>query len=345
MDLQKFERDVQNKYATEYGSDVDKNVADIIEYVAQEWSIPSDKLSQHELKVITKTIVDTETNVLHDEVQDLLVQKERIERQLERKRDDLQEAKYKVFDAIETTLDETSFETLGKLHQIKLQTIDLFDMLEEMVESAIVTTLEKGHDTEETIEEITKELTFETLSEGPLSTIRIRTVMSAILQTATDVADASPTKGEEIIRGTMRGMRTGLVKSISHFKKQLLYMPDEAKSLLTSGYDGLHDELQRSDQLFTQLVDAIAEKSSSTSKTLIEKISKEIHYDLQELLQISKETVEILRDRFSQVVQRSTALKSNTAKEAKRMGAQAWVSAKGAMNSAIQNAKGRIEKK
>ena len=345
MNLKEFEDDVRSTYTKKRSKELKKRVASLFDHIHTEWQLSNESLSQNELKILSETILEHETKTLHDEVQDLLEQRERIERQLERASEKFQGAKYRIFDAIEESLGETSFQTLGKLHQVKLQSIDLLDMLEEMVESAIVTTLEKGHDTEETIEEITKELTFETLSEGPLSTIRIRQVLSTILQAAIEVADATPNKGEEIIRGTMRGIRSGLIKSISNFKKQLIYMPEEARSALVEGYESLHNELQRSDLLFAQMVDSIAEKSSSTSQALLEKISKEIHYDLKELVQISKETVEIMRDRVSSAVQRSSDFSTQTANEAKRMGVQAWASAKTAVNSALNNAKGRIDKK
>ncbi len=345
MNLNKFEDDLRSTYAKKRSKELTKRVASLFEHIHDEWSLNNEALSLGELKIISTTILERETKTLHNEVQDLLDQKERIERQLERASEEFQNTKYIIFDAIEESLGETSFQTLGKLHQIKLQSIDLLDMLEEMVESAIVATLEKGHDTEETIEEITKELTFETLSEGPLSTIRIRQVLSTILETSIEMADATPNKAEEIIRGTMRGIRSGLIKSISNFKRQLIYMPDEAKLALIDGYESLHNELQRSDLLFTQMVHSIAEKSSTSSKALLEKISKELHYDLQELVQISKETVEIMRDRVSSAVQRSSELSAQTAKEAKRMGFNVWSSAKMAVSSALKNAKGRIEKK
>ncbi len=345
MDLGKFERDVRHKYENEQNGDLHEKVVDIFKHVGEEWKIASGELTEQELKVLTIAVLESETKVLHDEVQDLLVEKERIERQLERKSDIFQEAKHEVFNAIEHALDKPSVNTLAKLHRIKLQSIDLFDMLEEMIESAIVTTLEKGHDTEETIEEITKEITYETLSEGPLSTVRIRSVVSSIIQTAVDVADATPNQAEEILRGTLRGVRSGLVKSISRFKKQLLYMPEEVKTLMTDGFESLQDELQRADSLFTQVIQNVADKSSSTSKSLLEKISKEIHYDLQELLQISRETVDVMRNHLNDAIVRSASvLNSEKAQEAKRMGSQAWGAAVTAVGGAIKSAKSALDK-
>lgn len=345
MDLKKFERAIRHKYDEAQSDELHTKVTEIFKYIGDEWKIESGDLTEPELKIVATAVLENETKTLHDKVQELLVEKERIERQLERKSDIFQEAKHGVFNAIEAALEEPSVETLAKLHHIKLQSIDLFDMLEEMVESAIVTTLEKGQDTEETIEEITKEITYETLSEGPLSSVRIRSVVSSIIQTAVDVADATPNQAEEILRGTLRGVRSGLVKSISRFKKQLLYMPEEVKTIMTDGFESLQDELQRADSLFTQVIQNVADKSTSTSKALLEKISKEIHYDLQELLQISKETVEVMRNHLNDAFVRSAnVLNSEKAKEAKQMGSQAWSAAKTAVGGAIQSAKSALDK-
>jgi hypothetical protein len=72
-----------------------------------------------------------------------LAQKEQIERQISRKSEELQQFKYRFFDVLEKMFSDND-PLLEKLHQIKIQSVDLFDILEEMVESAIITTLEKA---------------------------------------------------------------------------------------------------------------------------------------------------------------------------------------------------------
>ncbi|MEA3523227.1 MAG: hypothetical protein U9R50_09630, partial [Campylobacterota bacterium] len=264
-------------------------------------------------------------------------QKERIERQIQRQREAFQESKYQVFDAIESNFNKNSQELQAKVHSVKLQSLDLFDMLEEMVESAIITTLEKGDDIEETIREFTKDITYETLREGALSAIRIRKVISIILDTSLDISEASPSHAEDIIRGSLRGIRAGLVRTLSRFKKQLIYMPEEAKISLFEN-DG---EPLKVDQLFTQVIqESSLETTRSCSQTLT-RITKEINYDMQELIELSRETIDAMRQYFGS----SKMLNSKTAKEAKRMGVSAWSSAKTAMNSAIQTAKEKIDTK
>ncbi len=337
MQMPQFERDIIDRYKKTSAQSLDERVQELVEHIQAEWDIKRDNLSLEQLKAVVNTVITQETAIVHDELQELLVQKERIERQIQKKRDTFQESKYKVFDAIEANLKDSTQELQARLHQVKLQSLDLFDMLEEMVESAIITTLEKGNDIEDTIREIAKELTYETLSEGALSSTRIRKVISIILSTAIDISEASPSHSEEILRGTLRGIRSGLVRSLSRFKKQLIYMPQEARVALFEN----DAEPLKVDKLFEQIIqDSSAETTQSCSQAL-EKITKEISYDMEELMDLSRETIEMVRERFIQ----SKMLNSKTAQEAKRMGVSAWGSAKTAMNNAIQTAKEKIDTK
>jgi hypothetical protein len=74
-----------------------------------------------------------------------------------------------------------------------------------------------------------------------------------------------------------------------------------------------------------------------------------MHYDLEELITISKEAAEAVRNRFSAfakgaVKTADSALRSETATEAKKMGKQAWSVARVALGSAIKSAKEVINK-
>lgn len=349
MDIEKYERNTRNFYKKNSGSSLDEKVSSVIAHIEEEWNVQKERLNFQELKVLAESVLELETENLHDQVQDLLAQKEQIERQLERKSLELQNAKYSIFNALEEKLGTDAPSVQRDLHQIKLQSIDLFDMLQEMVESAILTTLEKGHDVEDTIKEITKDITHETLNEGTMSTVRIRKIIYTILQSAISVSEATPNWAEEILRGTLRGIRSGLVKSIREFKQQLQYMPDEIKSDVLRDYTDL-DELKQTNLVFTQTIQSLSKTTDKSTEAMLMKVSKDIHLDMDELIIISKETVEVMKDRFSSVTKEamergSRALQSEKAQEAKRMGIQAWGAAKTALDTAIRTAKDRIEKK
>lgn len=310
------------------------------------------KLNLHEMKDITAEIVESRTKKLRDELQELILQKELIEKSLEKKSHELQETKYAIFNDIESVIDKEDTQTLSKLHQVKLQSIDLFELLGETVEGAIITALEKSKDSEakELIQEVIKELTYHTIKEGTLNTIRVRKILSTILHASIDIAEATPNTSEDILEATLRGMRAGLLESIDRFKKRLAYMPLEAKHILIEDYDTIMEDLNQTDTLFLQVVQTQANESDPVIRKILLDINKKMHYDLEELIHISKETAKVMKDRFSALAKTAvkkadTALKSETAKEAKRMGIQAWGVAKTALNSAIKSAKGAIEPK
>ncbi len=350
MDLDKLKNDLSSSYNHRFKS-VDKRVTHVINHLGDDLNVEINKLNLNEVKTIVTTILDIETKTLRSDIESLLAQKEQIERGLEKKSEALQESKCNIFNALENQLEHDGG-ALSKLHQVKLQSIDLYDLLSEIVESAIITALEKEQDGDmkETTEEVIKEITFEAIKEGSLNTIRIRKILSIILQSAIDIAEATPTKADEILTATLHGMRSGLIRSIDRFKKRLAFMPVEAKHILIEDYDTIMEDLNQTDTLFSQVIQTQANENSLESKKLLLEINKNMRYDLEELVHISKETAEVMKERFSTfartaVKKADTALKSDTAQEAKRMGKQAWGVAKTAVGSAIKYGKDVIDKK
>jgi hypothetical protein len=345
INIEKLQRDIKISYKKDL-KDLNERIKDVASHVNQEWGIDPNKLSIAEIKAITSTIVELETKNLHEEVENLVAKKEKIEREIERKTAQLQDMKYKVFDAMEKVLDNEDEEALAKLHQVKLQTIDLFDILGEMVESTIISALEKEKDLDidETLKEAIKELSYEAIKEGSLNTIRVRKILSTILQVAIDIAEAEPTKAKQILEPTLKGLRSGLYMAIDRFKQRLAFMPIEAKHILIEDYDTIVEDLNQSDTIFSQVINIKSQESSPSIKKVIEEIHKEMKFDLEELLNLSKETAEIMKEKFSSLAKTalkksSIVLNSQTAKEAKRMGTQVINVAKNLLNSTIKSTK------
>jgi len=350
MDLKVLQQELEESYNRRFKS-ADKRVASALEEVVEKNKLDVDALTLAEVKTISTTILDLETQDLKTDVEELIYQKEAIERSLEKKQAALQESKYNVFNILQESLSSKE-SVLSKLHQIKLQSIDLYEILSEMVESAIITALEKDKDGDisETTTEVIKDITFEAIKEGSLNTIRVRKILSTILISAIEVAEATPNRADGILSATLKGMRSGLIRSIDRFKTRLAYTPVEAKHILIEDYDTIIEDLNQTDTLFSQVVSTQASQSSQSTKVILEKINKEMRYDLEELVHISKETAEVMKDKFSSfaksaVKKADTALKSPKAVEAARMGKEAWGVAKVALGSAIKTAKDAIDKK
>lgn len=306
-------------------------------------------LSLEELKEFTLTALQKESLTLHDELQDLLGQKEKIEHQITKKSDEVQQLKYSFFDLLEKKF-ENDEATLEKLHQIKIQSVDLLDILEEMVESAIITTLEKSSDIQETLREIIKEITFQTLNANVLNAIRIRRIFTSILQSAINIAEATPNQAEVILRGTLLGIRLALHKSIEKFRQYLLYLPDEIKDMYQKEYQLIEDELEQINTLFAQILQKLSKHNSPEIIAKLAKAGEDIRFDTDELSVLSRETARLLQSKLSKfrqkVSMKSTKfLNSPQAQEAKAMGIRAWSVAKSTMEGAIKGAKEAIEKK
>jgi hypothetical protein len=350
MDIEKINEELESAYNRRYKS-VDKRVSSAIEHLVENNDLDVSKLELAQMRSFITTMLNLETKSLQEDVETLLAQKELIERSLEKKNSQLQDTKYEVFDVLESKFSENET-TLSKLHQVKLQSIDLYDILSEMVESAIITALEKDEDGDikETIVEIIKGITYEAIKEGSLNTIRVRKILSTVLTTAIDIAEATPNKANNILGGTLKGMRGGLVHSIDRFKKRLAFTPAEAKHILVEDYDTIVEDLNQTDTLFSQVVINQASKSASNIRTILINKNKEMRYDLEELVHLSKETAEVMKEKFSgfttgAVKKADSALKSEKAQEAKRMGKEAWGLAKSTLGNAIKTAKGAIDKK
>jgi len=350
MNSKQLQENVNNSHDEKIQT-VQKRVNTVIEDIYKHFKVTAKELSLQDVKTIATSILDIETKKLKNNLEDLLDKKEQIEIEIEKTSQELQESKYEVFHALEDNFNDYP-NALSKLHQIKLQSIDLYDILSEMVESAIITALEKDKDGNitQTTQEIIKEITFEAIKEGSLNTLRIRKILSTILQSAIDVAEATPNRADEILNATLKGMKSGLIRSIDRFKKRLAFMPVEAKHILIEDYDTIIEDLNQTDVLFSQVVQTQASESSSTIRTLLLNINKNMKYDLEDLVHSSKEAADLMKEKFSTfakqtIVKADTALKSKTAIEAKRMGKEAWSVAKIALGSAIKSAKGAIDKK
>ncbi len=357
MNTEQLERDLLDKCAQYKLQKLDvpakkAAVSDLFEHLNTKWALDVTQLSSQELKSVASSILTEATRDLNGELQELLLQKERIQWQLDKKSHELQNVKHQFFNLIEDLIKERNPQsgTIAKLHSVELQYLDLLNLLEEMVESAIITTLEKGTNIEETLEELAKEITLQTLDEGIISAIRIRYVITTILKTAISVAEATPNSAHMILEGTIKGMRSGLIRALDRFKQKFMFTPDEAKMVLIEDPHDLYNELHHTDALFIQSIEALAAQSSPNIKAVLEEIVSDIRYDMQELVLISKETLEILGDKLSQLAKEamqksSNLLQSKQAQDAKKMGVRAWNVARSVIDGAIKGAKDAIDKK
>ena len=349
MNLDQLENDLKASYSDSLET-TQLRVQKCINDLSNIQTTQINDMNLQEIKTLSDTILDIETQSQYDALAKLQEQKEQLERTIEKQAEALQEAKYGVFNALENEF-ASSPNALSKLHQAKLQSIDLFNILSDMVESVIISALEKDRDgnINETTSEALKEITFEAIKEGSLNTIRIRKILSTILHASIEIAEATPNRAKDILSSTLHGMRSGLMKAIDRFQQRIAFMPVEAKHILIEEYDTISEDLNQTDTLFSQVIITQASQSSQSTRVILLDVNSSMRSDLEELVKLSKETAEVMKSKFSTFAKKAAttaeeALKSPKAQEAKRMGIQALDVAKTALGSAIKSAKDTIKK-
>ena len=127
MKIEKVQEHIQKTYNLRYRT-LQKRVAHAIES-AQSKGADLKKLNLNEMKSLSAIVLNIETAKTHSQVEALLAKKEKLQTELDQKLEKLQEIKYDVFHAIEEHISQDDALTLSKLHQVKLQSVDIFDLL------------------------------------------------------------------------------------------------------------------------------------------------------------------------------------------------------------------------
>lgn len=305
------------------------------------------------LKELTQKVLDHSTVQKSQELQTLLVEREKIEHEIRNKTQQLQELRKESFETIEKALIE-KFDTVNAAHlkyltQLKIESIDILDVLSEITESAFISALEGGEHIEATINEIARDLTRKTLKDGYLTLERAKKVVSTIVTTAMEIAEAAPNSSQEILRGTLYGTKRGLAQSIRTFKERFDYIPDELQPMQIQNLQQTLKDLQHTDKLFLQIVQEHHHLGSPLIQKELAQLVERMRFDMSDLVNASKDAWSVISKQLAtakkEALQRSQSmLHSKTAIEAKRMGVNIWDVAKSALGAAYSSAKESINK-
>ena len=303
---------------------------------------------------VVREVLDHTTKEPVKTLQQLLAQKEKLEHEIKLQTQKLQELRQESFTDIEQLL-RTHFPTIEAkdlkiLTQLKLQSIDILDLLQEITESAFISALENGENLEAAFKEIARDLTYKTLRDGYLTLDRARVVVATIIATAADMAEATPNHATEILKGALYGSKKGLTQAIHTFKERFAFIPDALQPGQIHSMRQTYEDFQHTDTIFLQIVQAQADLSSRHISQTMAQLVEGMRPDLLELITASKETLLIVGDRLSKlgkkaVLKGEKVLHSKAAIEAKRMGVNVWDVAKHALEGAINSAKDAIETK
>lgn len=329
---------------------MDKELQDRITAILSEKKELSDELLY---EIVDQTLQKSTQNA-SDKLQALLTQREKLELEIRQQTQQLQETRQDAFSFLEAALRnrfaDIDSHYMKRLTQLKLESIDILDLLTEIIESAFISALENGENIEASFKEITRDLTFKTLRDGYLSLDRARHVITTVVAVSSDMAEATPNMAEEILRGALYGAKKGLTQSIHVFKERFDFIPEEPDSLQIKTLQQAFLDLQHTDKLFIQIIQEQSRHSATIVSEKMMHIVENMRPDLSDLISASKETLNVISERLTKlgkkaVLKGEKVLQSKAAIEAKRMGVTVWHTAKGAIGGAITSAKDAIDKK
>lgn len=292
-------------------------------------------------------MVDFVKSSHEQELRSLIEQKERIEHQIERKKEELKSLLKQTFEGIEEASKEVDKHLkemiVKRVEEKKLVSLELLGILGETTEAALIAALEKGDEIEETVYEITKNISFQALGEGKLTAPRVADITRTILQHSADVAEATPNYAKPLLRGSAYGLKDGITKALARFQEELENMPPEAREVLVGNYRQTLRDLENIKMIYAQIIKETAGNSGYLARSILMEISEELEESFYELKKVSGEAIDAIKSHLSYFAKETATigaeLRSKATEEAKRLGQRAFKIAKAATLGAIKGAK------
>ncbi len=295
-----------------------------------------------------------------------IYEKEQLEKSISKQKESIKSTIMGTFNILEAHIanmdEDISTESLKALHDTKLRGIEMLGILKETVSEAILTTLEKGKDIEDTIFEITKNITYQSVNEGDFSKSRFLNITNSILEVAIEIADEDQGNAKELLSGTIHGTKEGMAKAIDKFKNDLKFAPNDIEDILEKDLPTIKQELATIEDDFIHTLENSTKLSQGISKDIISNIlENEFNNSLAKIKRVTTDAIETLGEKIEELnisehefvkkaekkieeleqmaSKKIEAIKQdertkNITQEAKRLGTHAWEVAKGALKGA-----------
>lgn len=235
-----------------------------------------------------------------------IYEKEQLEKSIYTQKQQIRTVLADTFNTIEAHIvsmqPETQQNALTAVHDTKLRGIEMLGILKETTAEALLTTLENGSDVADTIHEITKNLTFQTIHEGDFTKQRIINISSTIIGASIEIADEDLGHAKDILDGSINGVREGITKAIEKFKNDLKYAPTDAmEGLLETDLSELRKDLVRIDEQFITLLEVLASQSEGISASLVKEMIKEMTSSTVKIKRAANDAKEVIGERIEQL--------------------------------------------
>ncbi len=300
-------------------------------------------------------------------IYELYYEKERIENQIAQAITDIQSTSsltYKTLGSLNVKDDTLEL----ALQDAKLSETQMLGILKEVTSEALITTIEKGQDVQETSQTIVKNLVYQNTTEGDFTQQRILSITKSILDVSVELADVNQAYAKDILKGAILGSRDGMLKVVEKFKAKLRYTPQD-EEMSKDELEKVKKELISMDEAFINSLKTYTIKSETISGKIIDDLlTNELDTATQRLIKASNDAKELINEKLEELEKNASCkfellkesaeeLEKNALQkmdklanspktqqvkeEAKKLGERAWEVAK----EIAKNAKEAINKK
>ncbi|MGG7048465.1 MULTISPECIES: hypothetical protein [unclassified Campylobacter] len=235
----------------------------------------------------------------------LIAQADEMLKKITNKRTEIKQTLKASFEAAEELVNandiERKDEILLLLNSAIMRETRMFGILNESVQSAFLTTIESGGDIKETAMQIAKNISYNAINEGELSSERIIEIAKAIVSGAIEVANESKIFAKELVCGAIEGTREGILRTLENLKSNAKFTPTEA------GLAKIVRDLRDIEDKFIQMIKDVGAQTNDPSRSAIEHLLDEsLDSNIAKLRRISEQAAEELAQKLEDIKENAT---------------------------------------
>ena len=175
----------------------------------------------------------------------------------------------------------------------------MLGILKETTSEALLTTLEKAHDIEDTVFEITKNITYQAINEGEFTKQRFLDISSSIIEAAIEIADEDQSFAKNLLSGAIHGTKEGMAKAIDKYKNDLKFAPEE---IVENDLKNAKKELVKIEEAYIRMIEETAAHSSGASIKIIDEIlSNKINSSFAKVKRVANEASEAISEKIEEI--------------------------------------------
>lgn len=229
-----------------------------------------------------------------------MYEKERLVREIRFQKEGIYKTISDTFETIGSQIDHNDTIAFSALNDAKLCGIEMLGILKETTEEALLTTIERGDDIEETSKIIIKNIVYQAINEGDFVKKRFLQIANSVLEVAMDIADSDQAHAEDILSGTIFGIRDGISKAVEIFKDSLKYAPEEAEALSQYNLSNAKEELGSIEDEFLELLRKFSQNENGgiSSQIIEEMLHNKLDNTFAKLRRLSLEAKEAINIRL-----------------------------------------------